>query len=80
MIQLFFCQFTDCMDRWERFLNSLTTPGGSIFILVLIGISLGITTMFVAAHSQVYGPALVEMFSTLFGGFAGVLIRDLTQR
>jgi len=68
------------MDRWERFLNSLTTPGAAILILLGIAISLGITTMFVAAHSQVYGPALVEMFSTLLGGFAGVLIRDLTQR
>ena len=67
------------MEQWQKFLDSLASPGGGIFILVIIGFILTVSMLYVALHSDRYGQLTSTLLSHILSGFTGALLRDLTR-
>jgi hypothetical protein len=67
------------MDKWERFIASLATPGGTVVILALLSVPLTAVTVFMAYHSDRFGTPAVVGFQSLLASFAGALFGNLTR-
>lgn len=68
------------MGSWERFLDSLATPGGAIFLLlVAVGVFSG-TELHILHHGTQFSQTMSATFTNLLSGFAGALLGALTTR
>jgi len=67
------------MTKWQAFLNSLSTPGGNLFLLVwCVLLLLVLVVILIFAHPK--DAALVTVVSTTFSGFAGALLQAFKGR
>ena len=62
---------------WSRFLDSLATRGGAIFLLFVADASLTTVILHMIHHGETNG-AMAVTISTIFGNFSGALLMVLT--
>jgi hypothetical protein len=66
------------MNKWQSFLNSISTPGGNLLILSLFVIAL-LCVVIAEIHHGDEGQVQTVVLST-FSGFAGALLQALRGR
>ncbi len=66
------------MDRWQKWLNSIATPGGNLLVLSLFVIAL-LTVVIFEIHHGLEGQVQTVVLST-FSGFSGALLQALRGR
>lgn len=66
------------MDTWQKFLNSLSTPGGNLLLLTIFVISMLALVVHVLHHGDDSQVATVIL--TTFSGFSGALLQALRGR
>jgi hypothetical protein len=66
------------MDSWQKFLNSISTPGGNLMLLVLFVASLLGLVLHVLHHGD--EGQVQTVILTTFSGFSGALLQALRGR
>lgn len=61
------------MDKWNKFLASLSTRGGAIFLTSLICLVGVCVALHLIHHGEASGPVASGLITT-FNGFAGALL------
>ena len=63
------------MKTWQDFLDSLSTAGGNIFVLVVCVVAIGLFVLHTAHHGS--DSELVELSKDTLAGFTGALLQSL---
>jgi hypothetical protein len=67
------------MDRLEKLLDALATPGGSIALLGIFTLLFAIASVHIMHHGG-YSEQMITTFTGLLTGFAGALLAALSTR
>lgn len=68
------------MNRWQAFLNSISTPGGNLFLLALFVTALLSLTVHVLENPHPNGDQSVTVILSTFSAFSGALLQALRGR
>ena len=61
------------MERWQQFLNSLSTKGGNILVLLFVCVILGFALLHVLHHAEMNAEARALVLSSFSGAFAALM-------
>ena len=68
------------MEFWERFIESLASAGGSVFLLVLLVILFARAEIHLAYHPDGISQNLTVTLSNILMAFVGALVQALQSR
>lgn len=68
------------MTGWQRFLNSISTPGGNLLLLFIAVSSLLVLVVHVLENPHPNGDQAITVILSTFSAFTGALLQALRGR
>jgi hypothetical protein len=68
------------MNNWQRFLNSISTPGGNLLLLGFFVVGLFVMVIHVLENPHPNGDQAITVILSTFSAFTGALLQALRGR